>query len=343
MELEGSYPDAFKEFVKDKDRQLMGLQNRLIATSDNLSFLNELNLLSPTPLDALRYWSSHSGAMLAEVVGRQAAVEILDEEESPHVKGKKSSKDTLVSQQIYDEVIRAMGPKKKLVAGMGSILMGKNFELPLIPLNLKVDKKKTADMAAEAKKPQGRQRGPMAKPAAVETGRVSTRGQKVPKPPAPPAWSQPAKANKSNNTSANGAAKTVQGGSTLPSNSHVVPEHLQHLQQFRSPASSRSGVSADSLSSHAITELGKSVAEAVGSKLDQLSSQQTEASAAEIAKLQTENEKLREALQKVTCELAAKDATLTEVRRNKEEQSQMHSQWTAMCNSMLGTIERTGR
>ena len=333
----GSYPLAFKEYCVKKDQQLIEMQNKLIIMGDNFSYLNELNLLMPTPVEALQNWSQHSEATIEEVVGRQAAIDIVDEEEAPHIKGKKkAAKDVKVPRRVYDDVVRNLPPKRKLVAQIGSLLMGKAFELPMVPLNIGIEDPKNKQHAPPVTgKRVGRQPGQMQRVAAPPTARATRASAPPPAPPPPP---KPTKGNKGINTANNAAANTVTGGQPVPRASHPMPPHLEHLLPdlkstagAPSPHGSQSQNSdGSSLQSAAITEFK--------SQLCKITKSQDEV-AVELKALRSENKELSTELLKVRNELAAKDAALSEVRKAKEEQIVMHQQWTAMCSSMLGTIE----
>ena len=341
--LDGQYPKQFVEYVADRDNQLMELQNRLIASGDNFSFLQEANMLQPTPCAAFARWNEHNKETLEEVVTRQAALDILNEEERPHMKGRK--KEQIVSKVIFDEILRALPPKRKLVVNMGSILFGRTIELPLVPPTLQCDDKPPPK--EPEKRAQGRQPGPMSQVPVTSTNR-KTRAQAAPKvtpppPPVPPPLPTPRvpkggfKKQTTKNTPANGAAGAVAGGAPLPWNSHPVPDHLAHLVGDSPGGRSRSSDS--SLQSAAITELGNKLETKLGSMLDSKFQNMT---LPELEKLRSENAKLLAELYEVKLQLASSSATVKALETAKSEQQQMHQQWTTMCNSMLGTIERRG-
>ena len=180
--LRGAYPEAFVEYCLVMDEQLIGVQNKSIASGDNFFYLNELKLLNPTPVDALLTWEQHSASTIEDVIGRQAAKEIVDEEEAPHCKGKKNPKTVKVPRRVYDDVVRCLPPKRKLVAEMGSLLLGKTFELPMVPLNIGIEEPKNKPAASETQKKVGRQPGEL-KRAAPPTSTRATRGSAPPPPP----------------------------------------------------------------------------------------------------------------------------------------------------------------
>ena len=346
--LEGPYPKQFKEYCAEKDQELIELQNRLLAQSTSFEYMleNHADLWLPKPLDAVTNWVAMEESTIHEIVARWSAVDIVNDEEEPHLKGKKKG-DLSVTKVVYDAVVKALPPKRKLVAAMGSLLTSKAFELPMVPLNItkkaepKVIVKPPAPsdpVVQPSRETRGRKPAKVTPPAPPPPPATRNRGA-GPKPKAQPPQEEPPKSKATKNTAANSRNNCPPLGGQ-PTRQDEMPEHLKHFNTQQpnasnttnstSPQHSHPGSSVSALSSQdseAITELNQQLKE-MSSKLG-----------AEMEMLRKQNDELRMALAKEKCENAEKGARIEEIRNNAAEKDRMYQQWNNMCANMLGTIE----
>jgi hypothetical protein len=360
--LHGPYPDTFKEYVIKMDEKLMELANKALLVNEAYAWMREHHpeMFLPKPVEQLRLWShANDEDKIIEVCGENASHDIVYEECCPHMKGKRLGDRGVpveVSKQQYDEVIKALPARRRLVQKMGCVLFEKEtFDLPVTPVDKFIKKSEKppppsakAKAAASQKPKAGRPQGGGQAKKVAESAR-STRSAVATKKPAPPPFVPPpppppppplsnasmSSKNSTRNTSQNAAAGTVPGGSPLPPFSHV--SHDDPSQNLTSPGSNMSG-SLTSAQSAAMTERFDRQDAKLEKLTEKLENRRT-AEYADMMQVKSENMKLREQLALANCNLAAKTATITALERQAETTKTMQQQWTTMCNSMLGTIE----
>ena len=356
--LEGPYPLAFREYAAVQDSELRKLQDASLAVSDSFCYLRNnhpLVMTTPSPTAALIEWRERMGPVekLIDFTGHWAASDLVKEEEDWATLGNKEG-DLTVPQKIFDEVLRNLPAPRAMASKTGACVFSKSaFALPVKPLRItlaKLPAKRNSRKAPEAeeaksapnvpKKTPGRQPGAMKKPQPVATSR-QTRGSAPPPAPPPPPLPKalPRVALKPlrppANTTRNAAAGVVAGGQPLPDTSHVLPERLAAMQLDNTAAthgvppgapsspSSGSHSSLTSAQSTALTEMNL--------KLDSIQKK----AELQIEHLREANQKLLAELHGMKCQVAARDATIVEMRSNATVLTNQQVLWENMCKSML--------
>ena len=358
-DVEGPFPQEFKDYVKFHDQKLVDLQNKMLLHQDNFLYLREKHsaFFLPKPVHALQNWSNQNVDILIQLTSEWAAHDIVKNEEDAATKNNKKA-DKTVPAQVYDDVVKALPPLRKMAARLGSVIFKKEFELPVTPLNIERressqtkgkrerEQGRTATSAAAASRSTrnvGRQPGAMKKTAPAAASR-DTRSKAAPKAAPPPPPAPPPLPTKVKNTPANAAAGNVSGGQPVPENSHPVNPNLAHLQipmpQHGSPHGSTSHGSTSSypsnLSSAAYTELNTKI-DTVLTKMS--STKADEDKDKELSMLRAESASLRKSLMQATSELAASQARLEEVRDKEANAKQACERMEAMCKNVLKTME----